>query len=107
MADERDPTEPTGEEVAESAGVSFTEFVLGLAANAAHIMGEDDDPEVVAPRADLVTASQHIDMLSMLQEKTRGNLTQDEEKLLGSLLYDLRMRYLELARNQADQATAS
>ncbi len=83
-------------------GVSFSEFVLGLGANAAHLMGSDDDALEVAPRADLASAAQFIDALIMLQEKTRGNLTEDEQKLLDSLLYDLRMRYLELAQAQSE-----
>ena len=88
------------DEVGREPGVSFSEFVLGLGANAAHILGADDDPEEVAARADLVSAAQHIDILSMLRDKTQGNLDEEEQKLLDSLLYDLRMRYLEVARTQ-------
>ena len=83
--------------------VSFSEFVLGMGANAAHIMGTDDDPDEVAAAADLVSAAQHIDILAMLREKTRGNLSDEEQKLLDSMLYDLRMRYLEVARTQGGE----
>ena len=99
-----DPQSPDGPASSESeASVSFTEFVLGLGANAAHILGTEDDPDEVAAAADLVSAAQHIDILAMLQSKTRGNLTEEEQKLLDSLLYDLRMRYLEVARTQQDR----
>ena len=80
--------------------VSFSEFVLGMGANAAHMLGTDDAQEVAA-RADLVSAAQYIDILAMLQQKTRGNLDEEEQKLLDSILYDLRMRYLEVARAQS------
>ena len=102
MADPQSPGEPVPSGEAESS-VSFSEFVLGLGANAAHILGTENDPDEVAARADLVSASQHIDILAMLQSKTRGNLTEEEQKLLDSLLYDLRMRYLEVARAQQDR----
>ncbi len=101
MADAPQPPEGTD---GPEASVSFSEFVLGLGANAAHMLGADDDAQEVAARADLLTAAQHIDILAMLQHKTRGNLDEDEQKLLESMLYDLRMRYLEVARAQRDRA---
>jgi hypothetical protein len=45
-----------------------------------------------------VLARQDIDLLSVLEEKTRGNLSGDEERLLSQALYDLRMRYVEVAK---------
>lgn len=80
-------------------GLEFAEFLLSIASNAAHLLGGDDQ-EFVPSRTDLVTAAQHIDILVMLGEKTRGNLEEDEAKLLESLLYDLQMRYLEISREQ-------
>jgi hypothetical protein len=47
---------------------------------------------------DIVLARQNIDLLGLLQEKTKGNLTGDEERLLDQALYDLRMRFLEVAK---------
>ncbi|MEL7370093.1 MAG: DUF1844 domain-containing protein [Myxococcota bacterium] len=83
--------------------VTFSEFVLGLGANAAQFMGSDGDPAEVSARADLVSAAQHIDILTMLQTKTRGNLEEDEQKLLDALLYDLRMRYLNVKRSHDER----
>ena len=57
--------------------------------------GELEHPDVGAAQIDLPLAKHTIDILVMLEEKTRGNLTPAEEKLIGSLLYDLRLRYLE------------
>jgi hypothetical protein len=50
------------------------------------------------PSEDLAGASQLIDILGMLQQKSRGNLSPEEERLLESILYDLRMRYVALTR---------
>lgn len=102
MSDEEGPTEAqrSAERSTRAPAVTFSEFVLGLGANAAHILGTEDDSDEVAARVDLVSAAQHIDILTMLHEKTKGNLDEEEQKLLDSLLYDLRMRYLEVARTQ-------
>ncbi|MCB9654853.1 MAG: DUF1844 domain-containing protein [Deltaproteobacteria bacterium] len=81
--------------------IDFSEFVLSIATNAvAHLQGETGDEDRVPAAADVALASQHIDILSMLKEKTDGNLEPAEVELLDSLLYDLRMRYVEVLRNQ-------
>jgi hypothetical protein len=93
--------EPSGRaqraEAGEDDGLGFSEFVLSIGTNAAQLLGSED-PEWVPTRPDLVTAAQHINILAMLKEKTAGNLLDEEQNLLESLLYDLQMRYLELAR---------
>jgi hypothetical protein len=93
--------EPSGRaqraESGDDDGLGFSEFVLSIGTNAAQLLGSED-PEWVPSRPDLVTAAQHINILAMLKEKTAGNLLDDEQNLLDSLLYDLQMRYLELAR---------
>ena len=53
--------------------------------------------------ADLTNASRTIDLLEVLQEKTRGNLTSQESKLLGDVLYELRMTYLEVQKRASNQ----
>ncbi len=59
-------------------------------------LGEAPHPETGAPlEPDLVLAQQTIDILAMLREKTKGNLTPEEEKFLDALLTDLRMRFVE------------
>ena len=82
----------------EEAKIAFSEFVLSIATNAVvHLGGDDSQPERVSAAVDLVQAAQYIDILVMLKEKTKGNLEKREEALIDSLLYDLRMKYLEVA----------
>ncbi len=62
-------------------------------------LGEIPDP--VAPAGpDLSAAKQMIDLLGILRDKTTGNLEPAEEQLLSSMLYDLRMRYVEVSRQR-------
>jgi hypothetical protein len=75
--------------------VDFHTFVLSLGSSALLHLGELEHPDVGAPQKDLPLAKHTIDILVMLEEKTRGNLTAAEEKLIASLLYDLRLRYVE------------
>lgn len=82
-----------------SAPVGFNDLVLSIAANAVAHLGGEGPSDRVPSRADLQLAAHHVDMLAMLKEKTRGNLEPEEENVLGTLLYELRMRYLEAARN--------
>ncbi len=80
-----------------SPGVSFSEFVLSLAANAMAFMGEET-PNEVPSRADLQQAAQHIDLVAMLKRKTAGNLDSEEQHLIDALLYELRMKYLDASQ---------
>jgi hypothetical protein len=74
--------------------MSFDIFVLSLNASALIHLGESRDAEGSADQAvNLPLARQTIDILSMLEEKTRGNLSGAEERLLNQILFDLRMRY--------------
>lgn len=76
--------------------VSFIAFVISMASNAAVHFGDAPDPisnEKRSPNLD--AASQVIELLAMLEEKTRGNLTAEERQLLDQVLYELRMRYVE------------
>ncbi len=76
--------------------MDFSTFVLSLATSALYHLGLVEDPEThktVPP--DLSLARQTIDTLEILQEKTRGNLDDDERRLLESLMYELRMRFVE------------
>jgi hypothetical protein len=77
--------------------LDFATFILGLIGTAYVHLGDAPDPEGQAQR-DLGLARQDIDLLGLLQEKTKGNLTGDEERLLEQALCDLRMRYVEVAR---------
>ena len=83
----------------EEQGLSFTAFVLSLASAAAIHFGDLADPQTNEPaEPNLEGAAQMIDILSLLEEKTRGNLTAEERQLLDQLLYELRLRYLEASK---------
>ena len=83
----------------DTGGITFAEFIMSLGANAAAMLGPDED-ERVTGRVDLVQAAQHIDILRMLKRKTEGNLEEDEGRLLETLIYDLQIRYLEVSKRQ-------
>ena len=80
----------------EQPGISFAGFVLSLATTAAVHFGDIADPNTGEQQPpDLVAAQQMIELIALLQDKTKGNLTQDESKLVDDLLYELRMRFVE------------
>ena len=83
--------------------LDFNAFVLSLGSSALIHLGLAPDPDAAGPqaKANLPLAQQSIDLLALLQEKTRGNLTPEEDRFLRNLLYDLRMRYVEAARSPA------
>jgi hypothetical protein len=78
--------------------IDFATFVLSLSHSALVHLGEAPNPETGAVEKNLVLARQSIDLIAMLDEKTKGNLTGDEERLIGQILFDLRMRYVELSK---------
>jgi hypothetical protein len=76
--------------------VDFSSFCLSLGTSALYHLGVVPDPETgEAATPDLPVARQTIDSLEMLREKTRGNLGEEESKLLEGLLYELHLRYVE------------
>ena len=79
----------------------FSSFVAGLATQALIHLSDMENPVTKERGPDLAAARYHIDLLGVLAEKTKGNLTPDEEKGLASVLTDLRMRYVELAGGKA------
>ena len=78
--------------------INLTNFLLSLSTSVLIQLGEVQDPMTNQIEKNLPIAKQTIDLLGMLREKTKGNLTPDEEKLFESLLYDLRMRYVRATR---------
>jgi Domain of unknown function (DUF1844) len=76
--------------------LSFTAFVVSLASSAAIHFGDLPDPNT-GERAELNLdgAAQMIDILALLEEKTRGNLTLEERQVLEQVLYELRLRFVE------------
>jgi hypothetical protein len=76
--------------------LSFTAFVLSLASTAAIHFGDLPDPISGQPlEPNLDGASQMIEILSLLDQKTRGNLTTEERQVLEQVLYELRLRFVE------------
>ena len=90
----RDQKETSAPEEVSLPEINFSSFVFSLSTSALLHLGEVADPITGKIEKDLPLAKQTIDILGMLQEKTRGNLTADEEKLLENLLADLRWRYV-------------
>jgi hypothetical protein len=79
--------------------ISFTTFVLSLSTAALQHLGVPATGEGEEhPAVNLQAAQQTIDILEMLEQKTKGNLSEEESKLLGTLLFDLRMRFVEASR---------
>ena len=91
MADDRRNAQP----------IDFVTFVLSLASSAFVHMGDAPHPDSGSAEENLALAKQTIDILGMLEQKTKGNLTADEEKFLENLLADLRIRYVEKSRGQS------
>ena len=77
-------------------GLTFSGFILSLATTAAVHFGDIADPNT-GERAEpnLVAAAQMIELIAMLQERTKGNLIEPEERLLDDLLYELRLRFVD------------
>jgi hypothetical protein len=75
--------------------VDFSTHVLSLASSALIALGKMPAPDGATQAIDLETARHLIDVLSMLEHKTKGNLDEAETKLLASLIYDLRVAYVD------------
>jgi len=78
--------------------VEFTTFILSLSHSALMHLGEAPDPDTGGLAKNLLLARQTIDLIALLEEKTKGNLPGDEERLLAQILFDLRMRYVEQSK---------
>jgi uncharacterized protein DUF1844 len=78
--------------------IAFNTFIIGLASTALIHLGDTANPETGRTERNLELARESLDLLSMLREKTRGNLTDEEEKLFTTILTDLRLRFVEAAR---------
>jgi hypothetical protein len=82
----------------------FIEFVVMHAQNAALFLGQIPNPQTGQGEVNLDLARMFIDQLAMIQEKTRGNLTNEEAKVLTNALSNLQMAYVEVAREQPKEA---
>ncbi|MFQ5672422.1 MAG: DUF1844 domain-containing protein [Nitrospinales bacterium] len=74
--------------------IDFSTFVLSLTSSAFYHLGDIPDPQTGEKKTDLSAVKQTIDILSMLKEKTQGNLNKEEEKLLHQLTYELQMKFV-------------
>jgi hypothetical protein len=85
----------------EQPGVSFAGFIISLATTAAVHFGDYADPTTGRTEPpNLAAAHQMIELIAMLQEKTKGNLSADEAKLVEDLLYELRMRFVQAQQGE-------
>jgi hypothetical protein len=79
----------------------FTTFLLSLSHSCLLHLGLVPNPETQKPETNLALARQTIDLIALLEDKTKGNLSGDEERLLGQILFDLRVRFVERSKAEA------
>lgn len=85
----------------QDSGITFTGFILSLATSAAVHFGDIEDPHTgERQEPDLPAAAQMIELIAMLQERTKGNLLEPEERLVDDLLYELRLRYVQAQQGE-------
>ncbi len=82
-------------------GIDFATFIMSLSHSAVLHLGEAPNPETNKVERNLPLARQTIDLLGLLEEKTKGNLEGEEERLLTQVLFDLRMRFVEVQKAEA------
>jgi hypothetical protein len=104
MAQSGEPQASTNPASPEGFQMTFETLVLSLSSTAMVQLGLIPEPTTNQPEQNLPAAKQTIDILEILQEKTKGNLDASESKLLDNVLYELRMTYLEV--NQSIQKPA-
>ena len=87
--------------------VNFFQLIVSLQAGAMQQLGKVISPISGKVERDLELAKATIDMLTMLEEKTKGNLSEDEGKLLSHVLYELRLNYVEESKKDPDDSNDS
>ncbi len=109
-ADKVDSREPSGEPTSaprsdnpEGVQASLLQFISGMTAQTLMHLGAMTNPMSGKIETDLVNAKYSIDLLGILQEKTRGNLTEEESEYLGNALYQLRMSYVQATQRQKQE----
>jgi hypothetical protein len=101
-----DPTHETGHGHEPHPPVTFASFVFSLSTSALMLMGEQLDPRQGKIPVNLPQAKEIIDILSVLEAKTKGNLDKDEQGMLTDMLYALRMKYVDLASGKKPPSTS-
>ena len=93
--DSQEQKTPDDGEQTESFQVDFSTFIMSLTSSAFYHLGDMPDPTTGKKEVNLPAVQQTIDMLIMLREKTKGNLKEDENKLLEQLIYELQVKYVD------------
>jgi hypothetical protein len=96
MSDEK--SENMGQAEPAMPKMDFITFVLSLARSTSCHLGVSQNPETKTCEENLPLAKETIDILVMLQEKTQGNLTGEEERILSEVLFDLRMAFVQASK---------
>ena len=91
---QEEQTGPSKEKETESFQIDFSTFIMSLTSSAFYHLGDMPDPATGKKEVNLPAVQQTIDMLIMLREKTKGNLKEDEEKLVEQLIYELQVKYV-------------
>ncbi|MBC8287890.1 MAG: DUF1844 domain-containing protein [Nitrospinae bacterium] len=91
---ESQKTEPAQGQAQQPFQIDFSTFIMSLTSSAFYHLGDIADPETGKTETNLPAVQQTIDMLIMLREKTQGNLTEEEAKLLEQLVYELQMKFV-------------
>ncbi len=99
MSEPKKPVAAKQDESDKLPAIDFSTFVLSLSHSALVHLGDAPSPDGQPAERDLSLARQTIDLLAILQEKTRNNLTGEEERLLDQALYDLRLRFIEVSKS--------
>lgn len=100
-ADDEPETGPAGDHALPA--LDFPTFILSLSHSALVHLGDAPDPSTGTHEVNLHLARQVIDTVALLQEKTRGNLTGAEERVVDQVLYDLRMRFVEVSSETSNK----
>ncbi len=96
------PSSTSAEPSSQAPPLTFSSFVFSLGTSSLMLMGESIDPQQPTPPVNLPQAKEIIDILSMLEEKTKGNLSSDEASVIGDMLYTLRMKYVSASSGQGN-----
>jgi hypothetical protein len=96
--DQEKQTDSSKEKKTEPFQVDFSTFIMSLTSSAFYHLGDMPDPSTGKKEVNLPAVQQTIDMLIMLREKTKGNLKEDEKKLLEQLVYELQVKYVAKAK---------
>jgi hypothetical protein len=89
----------TGQDRKPLPAASFTTFLQGLAGQCLISLGAVENPVTRKRERDLEQAKYTIDLIQIIEDRTRGNLSDDENRLLQGILYNLRMRYVDACRS--------